>query len=515
MIQVDPRNREVIFSVINGREINSAPDQTPQRSVINFHDWSEEKARTYPEPFRIVEELVKPVRSTQNRPRNRDVWWIYAEHRPGLTAALRPLQRCFVAAVVTKYLNFSIAPADIVFTHKLYVFATDRWDLYAVVQSTLHEVWARKYSGTLETRLNYSPSDCFETFPFPLDLWQTPNPALAEIGKRYHEHRRALMLRLWLGLTDLYNVFHTRDLTPTQVAKVSKKSAEEAEAGYQGILELRNLHRQLDQAIRDAYGWIDLDIGHDFHEVETLPENDRVRYTISPTARKEVLKLLLAENHRRAALEASASATVATAKKPRARKTKPVDQMGDLFVAGAAVPPVSTAESIDVQAELSRLADHAWERPGTDQVFEESAVLAAILKAKACPAPKRDIRLAALLAMRPRLLLASLAPEDASQWRRLVGPEAEPLASGVSMMQPAADHAWGHAVKGLLGRGRMIEDPATQTWAPGEGLDTYVTEGWPEGRVGMVLRTLSQRGVERVVATLSATDREWLDVLAA
>ena len=102
------------------------------------------------------------------------------------------------------------------------IFATDRWDLYAVVQSTLHEVWARKYSGALETRLRYSPSDCFETFAFPEGLWQTANPALAAIGERYHEHRKSLMLSLWLGLTDIYNLFHARDLSPAKVAKSAK-----------------------------------------------------------------------------------------------------------------------------------------------------------------------------------------------------------------------------------------------------------------------------------------------------
>ena len=39
-----------------------------------------------------------------------------------------------------------------------------------------------------------------------------------------------------------------------------------------------------------------------------LPENDRVRYTISPAARKEVLRRLLALNHARAEEEAKASA---------------------------------------------------------------------------------------------------------------------------------------------------------------------------------------------------------------
>ncbi|MBK6631374.1 MAG: hypothetical protein IPG33_10175 [Betaproteobacteria bacterium] len=178
--------------------------------------------------------------------------------------------------------------------------------------------------------MRYSPSDCFETFPFPQGLWQTANPTLATLGERYHEHRRALMRQLWLGLTDIYNLFHSRDLTPAQVAKVSKKSAEEAEAGYQGILELRRLHRELDLAIRDAYGWTDLDLGHDFIEVETLPENDRVRYTLSPAARKEVLKRLLDINHQRATAESLAMDAIAPAKKKH-KKAASDDTHPDMF----------------------------------------------------------------------------------------------------------------------------------------------------------------------------------------
>src|SRR5207302_11177674 len=109
-----------------------------------------------------------------------------------------------------------------------------------------------------------------------------------------HWRWRTSMNQTCLSRTDIYNHFHTRDLTPVQVAKVSKKSQEEAEEGHQGILKQRRLHRELDEAIRDAYGWHNLDLGHDFHEVETLPENDRVRYTISPTARKEARRRHLA-----------------------------------------------------------------------------------------------------------------------------------------------------------------------------------------------------------------------------
>ena len=295
----DPRNTEVIMPIINGKELNNDPSQSPGRSIINFHDWPIEQAREYPGPFAIVEEKVKPFRASQNRKRNREVWWVYAEHRPGLTKAIRNLPRCFLAARTTKHLSFSEMPTDYVYSDALYVFTTDRWDLFAVVQSTLHEVWARKYSGSLETRLRYSPSDCFDTCAFPAGLWQGANRVLTELGERYHTHRKDLMQSLWLGLTKTYNLFHDRDLSIETVARVSKKDAETAATCFKALLELRRLQVSLDIAVRDAYGWQDLDLEHDFHEVETLPENDRVRFTIGPAARHEVLKRLLAENHAR------------------------------------------------------------------------------------------------------------------------------------------------------------------------------------------------------------------------
>jgi len=97
--------------------------------------------------------------------------------------------------------------------------------------------------------------------------------------------------------------------------KVSKKSQEEAEAGYYGLLELRRLHRELE---------------HGFHEVETLPKNDCYCYTISPAARKEVLKRLLALNHQRAAAEAVTVASIPV-KTKRGRKVKGDDSQGSLF----------------------------------------------------------------------------------------------------------------------------------------------------------------------------------------
>jgi hypothetical protein len=194
------------------------------------------------------------------------------------------------------------------------------------MQSTIHEVWARKYSGALKQDLRYSPSNCFETFAFPGGMWQVASGELAEIGERYHEHRRQLMHRLWLGLTDVYNLFHSEQLEANLKKHFASRAMKDPEGllipeehrtatqaftldeAMAGIIELRCMHVELDRTVLQAYGWdlasqngpaIDLD--HGFYDVETLPENDRRRYTISPGARRELLSRLLTENHRRAA----------------------------------------------------------------------------------------------------------------------------------------------------------------------------------------------------------------------
>ena len=303
-----------IRSLLNGKEVNSSPLQMPERKIIFLEQYETLHEAQSHEPVAVdhLRTHVLPDRLAQKNKRAKARWWRYYRFNEVCYQNLRSIEKCFVAARTTKHLSFSAMPTDYVYSDALYVFTTDRWDLFAVVQSTLHEVWARKYSGSLKQDLRYSPSKCFDTFIFPAGLWQTANPSLAELGERYHEHRKELMQTLWLGLTKIYNLFHARDLSPEMVAKGSKKDAHTAAAGFEALLELRRLHVALDIAVRDAYGWQDLDLEHNFHEVETLPENDRIRYTISPAARREVLKRLLAENHARTGTEAKDAARRST-----------------------------------------------------------------------------------------------------------------------------------------------------------------------------------------------------------
>ena len=134
------------------------------------------------------------------------------------------------------------------------------------------------------------------------------------------------MVAIQLGLTKTYNLFHARllsQVTPEK-EKVDDKSFQKLfgkdaahllkhlaktpgtipfNEAVTGILKLRDLHVQMDNAVLEAYGWSDINLRHDFYEVEYLPENDHVRYTIHPDARREILKRLLVFNHQLYAYE--------------------------------------------------------------------------------------------------------------------------------------------------------------------------------------------------------------------
>ena len=139
-------------------------------------------------------------------------------------------------SLVSKHLLFALQPADRVYSHKLCVVTRGDWSTFGVLQSRIHEVWARTLSSTLENRLNYTPSTCFETFPFP-----RPTPSqqkrLESAGQQLYVTRTDVQRRLGLGLTKLWN-------------RVEDPSEDRAE-----IVELRRLRAELDRAVLAAYGW--------------------------------------------------------------------------------------------------------------------------------------------------------------------------------------------------------------------------------------------------------------------
>jgi hypothetical protein len=178
--------------------------------------------------------------------------------------------------------------------------------------------------------LNYSSTDCFETFPFP-ENFET-NPSLESSGQAYYEFRAALMVRNNEGLTKTYNRFHDPD----------ERSPD--------ILRLRELHAAMDRAALDAYGWTDLqpaceflldyeeDDDEDESGVGSGPGSGRRRkkpwrYRWPDEFRDEVLARLLELNRQRAEQERlSGAAAEGRARKPKkTTKSVPDDGQPGLF----------------------------------------------------------------------------------------------------------------------------------------------------------------------------------------
>jgi hypothetical protein len=289
MLAADPRNAEVVLPYLTGEDLNQRPDGSPSRWVINFRDWPLEKAAEFELPFDRVRRLVRPERAKNKDVRRREIWWQFTRPTLDLYDAIRDLERCMAITLVSKVVQPALVPTGLVYAHKLGVFAYGDTAHFGLLTSAAHWWWAVTRGSTLGAAPNYSPTDCFETFVQP-EL----TTGVGELGGALNEHRAALMLDRQEGLTKTYNRVHDPEETSDD------------------IVLLRELHTELDYAVRDAYGWTDLDLGHDFH-----PTKFGIRYTFAPVPRQEILDRLLELNHQRYAEEVRQGLHGKKAKRPK------------------------------------------------------------------------------------------------------------------------------------------------------------------------------------------------------
>ena len=159
---------------------------------------------------------------------------------------------------------------------------------------------------------------------------------------------------------------------------------------------------------------------------------------------------------------------------------------------------------------LEQLPDAAWTRAAPSLQHDPSAALAAILKSLDGPTPIRTVRLAAAMMLEPHLLTPLLAGQDQQDWRRLVGQEAEPRSGNVVGFAARTTPGWNAAITNHRGNGRLIEDIANGTWAPGTGLDGFDTAGWPEGRASFALTALRSLDIDTTIEAAPDDVRNWI-----
>lgn len=142
--------------------------------------------------------------------------------------------------------------------------------------------------------LRYTPSDCFETFPFPQF---SPGTEVEALGEGYYRFRADLMVTRNQGLTSLYNDFHSP----------LKQGSE--------VRELQRRHDEMDRAVLAAYGWnepvpecqfLEENPPEDDDEKPDAPKEKKFRYRWPDDFRDEILARLLLLNRERAEEEAEA-----------------------------------------------------------------------------------------------------------------------------------------------------------------------------------------------------------------
>lgn len=161
-------NSDVIVPWINGSDLTGR-----RRSIwiIDFGvDMPLEEAARYEAPFDHVVKHIRPTRERNRRKTYRERWWIHVEPRPAMRTALAPLSRFLVTARVSKHRLFAWFERPTLPDSATFAFALADDCFFGLMHSRVHEVWARAQGTQVREResgFRYTPTTCFETFPFP------------------------------------------------------------------------------------------------------------------------------------------------------------------------------------------------------------------------------------------------------------------------------------------------------------------------------------------------------------
>ena len=224
--------RSVVRPYLTGEDIALSPAQGPQRWVIDFADLALEEAGRYPAALAIVRDRVKPERETNSRRARRERWWQFGEKAVGMRAAITGRPRWIGSLAFGKRFLASWQDLWTCPSGKIYVFAFEDDFRMGFLLSMAHDAWAWDRGGTLETRLSYTPTSVFETFPFPDPVSPDVHARVAAASSALYARRSELCREHNMGLTKLYNLMDDGAFT-----------------------DLRALHLELDRAVVAAYGW--------------------------------------------------------------------------------------------------------------------------------------------------------------------------------------------------------------------------------------------------------------------
>jgi len=256
-------NSDVIRPWINSLDIARRPRGM---HIIDFGtEMDERSAALYELPFQYVHRHVLPQRQENRREAYAESWWIHAEPRPELRAAIKGLRRFIATTRVSVHRLFIWAAENTLPDSATFAFARDDDYFFGVLHSGIHATWAKARGTQLESRPRYTPDTTFDTFPFPWDPVAEPHEDDEHRVKAIADAARELV-----RLRD--NCLNPPKCPPEELKKRTLTNLYNERPEW-----LDNAHRDLDKAVFAAYIWpVDL-------------------------SKEEILARLLALNHERAA----------------------------------------------------------------------------------------------------------------------------------------------------------------------------------------------------------------------
>jgi hypothetical protein len=249
----DPRDRsyKLLKPYIGGEDLNTGAGMVAQRWIMDTDGLTEGQIHTVPIIRRLIYERVRSdFISRKELKEDDESWWNFRRPCDELRDCWQSFDRLLCLARVSQTAAFTFIDTHIIANEKIVLFRSDADADFALLQSRIHELWARFFSATMKDDLQYALTDCLENFPFPdctANTLGTYSPdisrmrgTLAEVGRAYFDFRDALMVKNDEGLTKTYNRFHDPD------------------ERFPDIVKLRGLHAAMDRAVLDAYSWTDL-----------------------------------------------------------------------------------------------------------------------------------------------------------------------------------------------------------------------------------------------------------------
>ena len=248
-------------------------------------------------PFQHLSQHVKPERMVNSRESYRKWWWRHGEPRVAMRAELARIPRYFATSAHAKHLFFARLPVGVLPDKALIVITRNDDTTFGILHSRFHELWSLRMGTSLEDRPRYTPTTCFETFPFPEGL--TPadtahqqteaiedgalipaglSDATVPTGAELRIHAEVIA-RAAKRLSDLREAWlnppewtqRVPEVIPLGMAtspypdRIVARLGHERELADRTLTKLYNqrpawlaaVHRALDLAVAAAYGWAD------------------------------------------------------------------------------------------------------------------------------------------------------------------------------------------------------------------------------------------------------------------